>query len=69
VASDAHDAKYRPPSLKEAHEYVSKACGERRAAALFMRNPAAALSGSPIEIDLEPPSPAKKWYQFRRHSQ
>jgi protein-tyrosine phosphatase len=64
VASDAHDTKYRPPSLKEAHEYVSKACGERRAAALFVRNPAAALSGSPIEIDLEPPSPAKKWYQF-----
>ena len=64
VASDAHDAKYRPPSLKQAYEYVSKACGERRAEMLFVRNPAAVLTGAPLEIDYEPPAPPKKWYRF-----
>jgi protein-tyrosine phosphatase len=64
VASDAHDAKYRPPSLKQAYEYVSKACGERRAEMLFVRNPTAALTGVPLEIDDEPPAPPKKWYRF-----
>ena len=46
VASDAHDAKYRPPSLKEAYEYVAKAYGERRAEMVFVRNPTAALTGA-----------------------
>jgi protein-tyrosine phosphatase len=64
VASDAHDAKYRPPSLKQAYEYVSKACGEERARMLFVKNPTAALTGAPLEIDGGPPAPAKKWYQF-----
>jgi protein-tyrosine phosphatase len=64
VASDAHDAKYRPPSLKQAYEYVFRECGERRAGMLFVRNPTAALTGAPLEIDLEPPVPRKKWYQF-----
>src|SRR5438034_11077622 len=30
VASDAHDMKYRPPSLKEAYEYLLKAWGPTR---------------------------------------
>jgi protein-tyrosine phosphatase len=64
VASDAHDTKHRPPSLKEAYEYVLKSYGEKRAGMLFMKNPAAALSGVRVEIDLEPPPPPKKWYQF-----
>jgi protein-tyrosine phosphatase len=64
VASDAHDTKYRPPSLEEAYEYVLQACGEKRAGMLFMKNPAATLSGVRVEIDLEPPPPLKKWYQF-----
>jgi protein-tyrosine phosphatase len=64
VASDAHDAKYRPPSLKQAYEYVAKACGERRAVIMFVTNPSAALTGAAMEIDNEPPAPAKKWYRF-----
>ena len=64
VASDAHDAKYRPPSLKQAYEYVFKACGEKRAGMLFIKNPRAVLTGLPLEIDLEPPDPPKKWYHF-----
>src|SRR5260370_41780558 len=49
VASDAHDTKYRPPSLKEAYEYVSKACGPARAEMLFVKNPTATLTGKPLE--------------------
>ncbi len=64
VASDAHDAKYRPPSLKQAYEYVSKACGEGRAGRVFIKNPSAALTGAALEIDDEPPASPKKWYQF-----
>jgi protein-tyrosine phosphatase len=64
VASDAHDTKYRPPSLQQAYEYVSKACGEKRAVRLFVRNPSAALTGAPLEIDDEPTPATKKWYQF-----
>jgi protein-tyrosine phosphatase len=64
VASDAHDTKYRPPSLKHAYEYVSKACGERRAGVVFVKNPSAVLSGAAVEIDDEPPASPKKWYQF-----
>ena len=64
VASDGHDAKFRPPSLKEAYEYVSKAYGEERAGMLFVRNPTAALTGAPAEIDYEPPPPPKKWFHF-----
>jgi protein-tyrosine phosphatase len=64
VASDAHDTKYRPPSLKEAYEYVSKVCGERRAGLLFVKNPTAALTGGAMETDYEPPATPRKWYQF-----
>lgn len=64
VASDAHDTKYRPPSLKEAYEYVSKACGPGRAQMLFVRNPAATLTGSPLETYYEGPAPPRKWFQF-----
>jgi protein-tyrosine phosphatase len=64
VASDAHDAKYRPPSLKQAYEYVLKACGERRAGTVFVKNPTAVLSGAAVEIDDEPPASPKKWYHL-----
>jgi len=64
VASDAHDTKYRPPSLNEAYEYVSKACGPGRAEMLFVRNPAATLTGSPLEPYYEEAAPTKKWFQF-----
>jgi protein-tyrosine phosphatase len=63
VASDAHDTKYRPPLLTEAYQYVAKECGEGRAELLFKTNPAATLIGAPVETILEPPAPAKKWYQ------
>jgi protein-tyrosine phosphatase len=64
VASDAHDTKYRPPSLKEAYEYVSKACGPERAEVLFVKNPTATLTGEPLETYYPEPALRKKWYQF-----
>jgi protein-tyrosine phosphatase len=64
VASDAHDTKHRPPSLKEAYDYVSKACGEKRAEMLFVTNPAATLTGAPVEADFDQLDSSKKWYQF-----
>src|SRR5258707_583951 len=65
VASDAHDTKYRPPSLKEAYEYVSKACGPGTAEMLFVRNPAATLTGSPLEAGYEEAAPVpRKWFRF-----
>lgn len=64
VASDAHDAKYRPPSLKEAYDYVTKACGAARAEMLFVKNPGATLVGAPLETSHQAPAPARKWYRF-----
>jgi len=64
VASDAHDTKHRPPSLKEAYEYVSKVCGWARAELLFVKNPGAVLTGDPLETSYEEAAPPKKWFQF-----
>jgi protein-tyrosine phosphatase len=64
VASDAHDTLHRPPSLKEAYDYVSNEFGVVRAEMLFVKNPGATLTGASIEKQMEEPSPVKKWYQF-----
>ena len=64
VASDAHDLKHRPPSLKESYEFVSKESGEARARALFIDNPRATLTGAPIETWFEPAPGPRKWYKF-----
>jgi protein-tyrosine phosphatase len=63
VASDAHDTKHRPPVLGEARRYVEKAAGEALAEALFVANPAAMLTGAPVEI-AGPAPEVKKWYRF-----
>ncbi len=64
VASDAHDTLHRPPSLKEAYEYVANEYGVARAEMLFVKNPGATLTGAAIEKQMEEPAPVKKWYQF-----
>jgi len=64
VASDAHDTLHRPPSLKEAYEYVANEYGVARAEMLFVKNPGATLIGAAIEKQMEEPAPVKKWYQF-----
>lgn len=65
VASDAHDCKHRPPSLREAYQHVARKWGEQRARQLCVENPRAALHGEGIEIEeVEEPGPPRKWYRF-----
>jgi protein-tyrosine phosphatase len=45
VASDAHDPKYRPPTLLEARSKIAKLAGEEIADALARHNPAAIIEG------------------------
>ena len=48
IASDAHDASYRPPVLSEAYRAVCDAYGEKYAKILFAENPALILAGEQI---------------------
>ncbi len=45
VASDAHDPKYRPPTLLEARTRIAKLAGDEIADALATQNPAAIIEG------------------------
>jgi protein-tyrosine phosphatase len=62
VASDGHDPKDRPPVLDEAYRYIADTYGASRAAALFVTNPRAALTGEPLE-PLESTPMKRKWYE------
>lgn len=66
IASDAHDAKDRTPRLAEAFGWVESRYGRSRAERLFRLNPAAAVSGSPIERVYagDEQNEAKKWWAF-----
>lgn len=48
IASDTHGATRRRPGLSRVFHTISKMHGERAARALFLENPEAALTGSPI---------------------
>jgi tyrosine-protein phosphatase YwqE len=61
LASDAHDAKYRPPVLDEAWRFVEQAFGEDLALRLLEENPRAVLAGVPIAA-APLPRRKKKWY-------
>lgn len=54
LASDAHDARYRPPHLKKGYEYVRERRGEETARRLFVTNPQAAVEGVPLPAQPEP---------------
>jgi protein-tyrosine phosphatase len=64
VASDAHDLQHRPPSLREAHEVMTRKWGAERVEPLFVDNPRATLTGEPIDVDHVPQVRKRKWYQF-----
>ncbi len=66
VASDAHDARRRPPRLDQAFELVARKFGPRRAERLFLLNPGAVIAGVPLESDEPEASRPRKWYQFWR---
>ena len=62
IASDAHDAVHRPPSLREAYQHVAKNWGERRAEFLFVTAPQAVIAGKPLAVP--DPAPAKRRRKF-----
>ncbi|HXG31887.1 MAG TPA: CpsB/CapC family capsule biosynthesis tyrosine phosphatase [Bryobacteraceae bacterium] len=66
VASDAHDARRRPPRLDQAFELVARKFGPRRAERLFVLNPGAVIAGVPLELDQPEEFRPRKWYQFWR---
>ena len=68
IASDAHNAKTRPPRLAEAAEMAAKIVGTARAEAMVTTVPAAILKNEQIPDLGEPVSPSKKskWHSFFR---
>ena len=65
VASDAHDLKFRPPTLEGAYQYLAGKWDEQAIRPMFVENPAAVLTGDSIDFEFEPrPTARRKWYQF-----
>jgi protein-tyrosine phosphatase len=58
IASDAHDTKYRTPTLSAARAAIAKEAGEEVATALAVDNPSAALRSQPMPFF---PVPAEKY--------
>jgi protein-tyrosine phosphatase len=58
IASDAHDTKYRTPTLSAARAAIAKEAGEEVATALAVDNPSAALRSQPMPFF---PAPAEKY--------
>ena len=64
VASDAHDAKHRPPVLSEAFEAVSADYGKKAANLLFVENPTCAIEGSPADVrPMNKKQSAWRWFR------
>lgn len=70
-ASDAHDLKYRPPTLSECRKKLVAAQGEEAAARLLETNPQAIINGNALPPAPAPLDPAlakknRKWFSFLR---
>jgi protein-tyrosine phosphatase len=66
VASDAHDCQKRTPNLRDAYARLADDHGADAVRPLFVDNPAAIVSGNPLEYDAAVPlaRPPRRWYQF-----
>ena len=65
VASDAHDARHRPPVLAEAYRDIARRYGGERAEALFVTNPRKVLTGEAVEArPAEPEARPGRWWQW-----
>jgi protein-tyrosine phosphatase len=64
IASDAHDCRYRSPSLSGAYSALAEQWGADAIHPLFVDNPQAVLSGDTIEFEFQPQDKRRKWYQF-----
>jgi len=65
IASDAHDARNRPPRLKRAVEEAGKVVGEEKASAMVTEIPQAILNNEAIPNWGEPENPEKKKWTIR----
>lgn len=61
IASDAHDARRRPPRLSKAEALAARIVGRERARALVADNPAAILAGEALRVELPQPPPRRRW--------
>lgn len=67
LASDAHDLDRRSPRLDHVRAHVAERYGEEFAEALLCTHPQAVIEGRALHHGtLEPPEPAKRWFQFWR---
>jgi protein-tyrosine phosphatase len=67
IASDAHDAVHRPPTLDLAFDAVFRRCNLDLARSLFTENPRAVLEGEPVAYSgVGVGFPPRKWYQAWR---
>ena len=67
VASDAHDCRFRAPSLHEAYRDLSETWGEDVVRPMFVDNPRSVLAGERFEFSFRPATrKRKKWYQLWR---
>jgi protein-tyrosine phosphatase len=67
LASDAHDLERRVTRLDEVRARVAGRYGEEYAEALLTEYPRAVIEGRALHPGpLEPPAPAKRWYQVWR---
>ena len=70
VASDAHDARVRPPRLDQAKAHLERQYGEEYAELLLVTHPGAVIEGrSLVPGRVFPPQKRKlKWFHFGRRS-
>ena len=67
LASDAHDLDRRSPRLDQVRAHVAERYNEDYAEALLNTHPRAVIEGRALHPGmLEPPEPARRWFQFWR---
>ena len=65
IASDGHDMVHRPPTMKEAHSWLTEKYGAELADALCINNPRAVLDGKRVQLPVPRKGPqSRKWYQL-----
>jgi protein-tyrosine phosphatase len=68
-ASDAHDAKYRPPILSECYRKLLETKGQETADRLLQTNPEAVIHGRPLPpqpppVEFVPAERKRRWFSF-----
>jgi protein-tyrosine phosphatase len=70
-ASDAHDLKFRPPTLSKCRKKLTDSKGAEAATRLLITNPEAIINGKPLPpapapADPSQAKPKRKWFSFLR---